>query len=439
VTRSISYGLTLALLLSLACLACTTAAAQPPPPAFSRALSLRTLQSHLQRAANGEPRPQLLSLCGITHLTGYLEDRKNKDLILVGEVRDGAPALHTQDLAVALRAAWLKYATRQGNRLYYQNPGCSIDPHPAVIQQLKDLGDAAEAGAFETVDQQMQLWSQICSQPQNVRVMGVPGDSHFAKVMVDADYLMKQLVDGSVSLDIPGFASLTDASLAIARADLEKGAPPSLPALSLNRFWFYPGKPGFLDQDGLITIERCPVVLLTEEEHLTREGIEGKGKASPLAAAFAQSFSDHYPEIADRQPIYRELAGLFRLYALAKALRYQQVQADLSYLLTSFPVPATQVPRALPGLSRLTQLQAPRPAPGGYQTHGFWMPTCGGVAMDFDLGPANFTRAPRPTRAPARAKPSPTTASQPPAPTKSQVLKARPSPDALFWDLPAGR
>ena len=417
-----------------------SACAADGPPPLIRALSLRSLQSHLQRAAKDEPRPELLNLCGLTKVLGYAEDRNNRDLILIGEVRDGAPALRTEDLAVALRAAWLEYATRQGNRLYYQNPGCSIDPDPAVIQQLNDLADAAAAGAFETMDQQVQLWSQICGQPQTVRVMGVPRDSHFAKVMVDADYLMKQLVDGSVTLDVPGFTSLTDTSLAIARADLEKGAPPSLPALSLNRFWFYPGKPSFLDQDGLITIEQCPVVLLTEEEHLTREGIKGKGKASPLAAGFAQGFSDHYPEIADRQPIYQELADLFRLYALAKALRYQQVQADLDYLLDHFPLPATQVPRTLPGHSRVTQLQAPRPAPDGYETHGFWMPTCGGVAMDFDLGPANFTRAPRPPRAPARAAPSPTTPGPPPpAPTKSQVLKARPSPDALFWDLSAGR
>jgi hypothetical protein len=394
----------------------------------------------------------LLGLCGITRVSGYVEDRKHRDLILVGEVQQSAPALHTEDLAVALRSAWLKYGVRQGKQLYYQSPGCSIDPDPAVIQRLKDLGDAEVSGSA-AMQQQMQQWCDICSEPQRVRVLGIPFDTHFAKAMVDADYLMKRLVDGSVTLDIAGFTSLTDITLAVAKADFEKGVPSSIPALSLNRFWFYPGKPEFLDQDGLITLATCPVVLLTEEEHLTREGISGKGKPDPLAARFARSFSAHYPDIAQKQSIYQELEGLFRFYALANALRYQKTQADLSYLLEQFPVPAAAVDRSFPGMSRVSYFENRRDVPGGYEFRAFWMPTCGGVAMDYQIGPANFKQAPararlasgaaagKPTRQPTPAPgPRPPAANpRPQAPTKSQVLNARPSPNALYWDLPAGR
>jgi len=296
------------------------------------------------------------------------------------------------------------------------------------------------------MQQQMQQWCDICSEPQSVRLLGLPFDTHFAKVMVDADYLMKRLVDGSVSLDIAGFASLTDITLALAKADLEKGVPFSIPGLSLNRFWFYPGKPQFLDQEGLVTLEACPVVLLTEEEHLTREGISGKGKPSPLAAQFSRSFSAHYPDIAQKQTIYQELEGLFRCYALAKALRYQKTQADLNYLLDQFPVPTTKVDRTLPGMSRVSYFENRRDVPGGYEFRAFWMPTCGGVAMDFNLGPGNFKRAPTRGRPSSRAgaakpapQPTPAPGPRPPTPTKSQVLSTRPSPSALFWDLSATR
>ncbi len=418
------------------------ASAGPPPQL--RALSLNTLQSQLKNSlANGEPRPELLSLCGITRLSGYVEDRKHKDLILIGEVQDGAPALHTEDLALALRAAWMRYAVKQGRRLSYQNPGCSIDPDPAVIQRLKDLGDT-DAPDSAAMQQQMQQWCDICSEPQSVRLLGIPFDTHFAKVMVDADYLMKRLVDGSVTLDIAGFASLTDITLALAKADFDKGVPSSVPGLSLNRFWFYPGKPEFLDREGLITLDACPVVLLTEEEHLTREGISGKGKPSPLAAQFARSFSAHYSDIAQKQTIYQELEGLFRGYALAKALRYQGTQADLNYLLDQFPVPTTRVDRTLPGMSRVSYFENRRDVPGGYEFRAFWLPTCGGVAMDFNLGPGNFRRAPARGRSSSRVgaakpapRPTPALGPRPPAPTTSQVLNARPSPSALFWDLPA--
>ena len=392
------------------------------PSAQIRAVSLKVLQSRLRGSLpKGEDRAELLHLCGITRVVGYVADEKGRDLILLGEVDPAAPPLHVEDLAVALRSAWLRYATRQGGTLYYSQPGCSIDPDPRVIQRLSEIAQSDE------LSEEMDDWCNACAEPQKVRVMGVPFDTHFAKVMVDADYLMKRLTDGSLELGIPGFTSLASIGMALAREDLERNLPPSLPRSSINRFWFYPGKLSFREDDGVVTIEECPVVLLTEEQHLTREGLTGLKRPDPLAQRFAEGFGAHYQEIAAKRPIFLELEGLFRFVALAQLTKYQKERSDLDYLLARFPVPQVRVDRALPGLSRVKSIEKRRDVPGGYETTTLWLPTCGGVSMDMKIGPRNFKRAPAKKAARGRKQAA--------AGKKAAILKARPSADALSWDI----
>ena len=50
------------------------------------------------------------------------------------------PPLYFEDLVIALRNAWLRYARLEGNTRIYEDPGCSIDPEPAVLRKLQALG-----------------------------------------------------------------------------------------------------------------------------------------------------------------------------------------------------------------------------------------------------------------------------------------------------------
>lgn len=392
----------------------------------TRAASLRVLQKQLRAAAGKGQRPrELYELCGITRVLGYVVDEDRRDLILLGEVRAQAPPLHAEDLAVALRSAWLRYSTRRGQARYYQNPGCSIDPDPSVVQRLSQVGSA------EIDEEQMDAWCDICDEPQQVRVMGVPFDSRFARVMVEADYRMKSLADGSVEVGVSGFSSLSDLRYAMAEQDLAQNRRIA-PTLSLNRFWFFPGETRFAEQEGVVTIERCPVVLLTEEQRLTREGLTGLKRADPVAKQFAEEFGRRYADIAGCHVIYRELEELFRLVSLAKLAQYQRLRVDLDYLLDRFPLPGAKVPRTLPGISRVRKLEREREIAEGHETTTLWMPSCGGVNMDIQIGPHNFKRAPAPK---AGSRPKATGGKKSAAGKKAAILKSRPSPDVLYWDL----
>jgi hypothetical protein len=419
----------------LALLVCAFALAQADSPT-TRALSLRVLQARLSTAvARGEQPREVMELAGITRITGYLVDENTRDLIVLGEVEPGATSLRVDDLAIAFRSVWLKYADRRGHTIYYEDPGCSIDPDPAVVQQLSELA------RIDVSDETMDQWCDICDQPQRVRVMGVPFDSRFAKVMVDADYLMKRLADGSIQTRVPGFVSLGDIRYARISDELKTGATPRDTRTSLNRFWFYPGKAQFREQDGVTVIQQCPVTLLTEEQHLTAEGLTGLRRPDPEALRFAQGFSAHYDDIANARPIYQELEGLFRMVALAKLVKYDGEQVDLDYLMNRYPAAKVKVARTLPGVSRVQTVERKRDIEGGYETVKMWMPSCGGVNMGYKIGPDNYKRTtPRSSggasvKRPGSGARAPKQRTAPPTGKKKTVLKARPSPDSLSWDV----
>ncbi len=94
---------------------------------------------------------------GISRLYGFVIDENRGDVVVLGAHEPGAHELELDDLVVGIRASWKEGAT----------PFVSLDPDPADI-----MGD-----------------------PQ-VRIGGVPKDSGFASVMLEADYAMKLLLAG---------------------------------------------------------------------------------------------------------------------------------------------------------------------------------------------------------------------------------------------------
>jgi hypothetical protein len=420
----------------LAGLACGVAGAETAG-VKSRAVSLTVFQKVLQETGGEGPR----ELCGLTRVEGYVVDGAHRDVVILGKVDPAAPPLHTEDFAIALRSAWLKYAWKEGGKRYYANPGCSIDPDPAVMQELS--GISARIGATqdpEAMEELLARWCEVSKRPQTVRVKGVPRDSHFAAVMVQADYELKRLVDGSVTLQTPGVMSLVDRIMEAAKEDLSQGRDLRGPANAMSRFWFFPGKAQFAREGDAISIVQCPVVLLTEEQYLSGSGVAGKGRPEPTAREFAESFSARYAAVAQEQPIYQELEGLFRLVTLAKLMKYQNVKVDLRYFLERHPVAKTETPRTLPGMCRVRRFEQSRETATGTHTSYLWMPSCGGVSMEVKIKPSDFVKTERPSprrggTVTGKSKgPAPSRTTPPPRKDGNAALKSRPSSKSLYWD-----
>ena len=406
----------------------------PPVPrpeglASGRALSLRVLQKNLQDCVpKGTCLEEVLHMVGIKKVLGYVIDSSNKDIIVFGSLDAALPPLYLEDFVLALRNTWLKYAELRGSTYYYSPPGCSIDPDPNILRRLEQVADwIHKEPSPEKVKKRLEQWHSECRRPQQVRVLGIPFDTRFAKVMVDADYYMKRLVDGSVTLDIPGFISLTDMALTMARQGMETGKKVSIPASSLDRFWFYPGENTFLEDTGVAYIKKSEVTLLSEEEFLSATGkVEGTGRPSPLAKRFAESFTEQYSAIAKARPIYAELEGLFRFVALARIMKRKNALSEsglkLDYLFDQYPIPNTAVSRSLLGVSSAKEFRHRTEMPGGYRELYLWLPSCGGVGIDIQIKDKDISRDNTGGLRQQRAA----------------ALKARPNTGSLSWEFSGG-
>ncbi|HPG39448.1 MAG TPA: DUF1598 domain-containing protein [bacterium] len=389
-----------------------------------RAFSLNELQKRL-KTVNSPEISKLLSLfCGITVVDGYILDKKNHDIVLFGRVDTRLPFMHTEDFVVALRNAWMKYAEFKDNTWYYSFPGCSIDPDPQVLGQLNtQTNELMKNQDIQAIDDQIGKWHDICAQPQTVRVLGIPFETHFGDVMVEADYLMKRLVDGSVEPAVDGFSSLMNLTKTKLEQAVIAGKTLNLGICSMNRFWFYPGENQYTYNDNTVSLSQCPITLLTESQYLHSSGksLVGTGKTDSLAQEFASRFTLLYGDIAEKEPIYYELEALFRLVALAKVMNYNEIDktVKLDYWLENFSVAEIKVAPTKKGLSRIEQFEHRRELEDSIEIIKLWLPTCGGVGIEIEANEQNMVRD---TEGKLQE-------------LEEKILQSRPAEDALFWDV----
>lgn len=359
---------------------------------FGRALSLRVLFEQLEPYhASGNYPDQLAHLAGITRIYGYVVDEENRDVILFGESDADQPPLHLEDFVIALKNAWYQYSRKEGNTHYYSYPGCSIDPLESTLQKLKQLEKKImQSQNPAEVERAIESWHQLCRSPQKVRVMGVPFKTRFAKTMVTADYDMKRLADGTDSLQLAGFASLSDMTLEEVKQAILENRAVSVPISTTDRFWFYPGQNVYDETQGAMVIRQCPVILLTEAEYLNASGnLVGSGQVNPLAHQFAQAFTARYADVAQLRPQYRELENLFRWVALAKIMEnrrpHQAVGLNIDDLLERFRIREESLKPTLPGRSHVKRYEHRQDYEGGYSIAQLWLPSCGGVEIRISM------------------------------------------------------
>jgi hypothetical protein len=360
-------------------------------PGVDQSISLKAISSELQTCqTRGNCPTDILTMYGVTQITGYVIDANAHDVIVIGTSDKGAPTLYTEDFVTALKNALRLYARREGNILYYSNPGVSIDPDPNVLTQLDQFADRAQRSTTkEARDNAIDAWCKECELPQNVRVMGIPFDSHFAKVMVEADYLMKRIADGTAPVD--GFEGLSDLSLRQAIEAIQQNSGGAVSIASMNRFWFYPGRHIYSEDAITVVIRLSDVILLDEAQHITQEGqVAASGRIDPLARKFACDFSRNYPAVAavPRYHIYAELEGLFRWIALAKLMvsnnAFDAAGFTPTWLLDGFRMSNVSVPRKLVGIATVKKWDHVESDGSLRREINLRLPSCGGVEISLD-------------------------------------------------------
>ncbi len=355
-----------------------TAALQPVGDDLQKAglrkVSLRQLEAAIaEHHKNGTPlTDDMIYLAGLQRIQYVFVFPEQNDIVLAGPgegwklsadgeivgVTTNRPVLLLDDLLVALRST---EALRQ------TGISCSIDPTPeglARFQQLMKTMNAAPddpAPLMAAVEQAMG--------PQTITIKGVPEASHFARVLVAADYRMKRL---AMAFDEPPIAGMPN-YLQMVKAG-RGGASNAMP-----RWWLAP------DYDALVTdgnglaweFQKAGVKCLTEDSVLGSGGqLQRTAKKSPLAEKWADNMTAHYDELAEHESIFGQLRNCMDLAVFAALVTHHNLPGkcgwDMALFLDpDFKAKRYNAPRSVHTLASYVQ-----------QRRGLVISASGGVAID---------------------------------------------------------
>jgi hypothetical protein len=284
-----------------------------------RKVSLRGLLAEIERRRiAGEPvGDDLQNLAGLVRVRLVLVYPEHADIVLAGPAdgwkvdeqgnlvgrTTGRPLLQLDDLIVALRTA-RSAATGDGIT-------CSINPTPAGLKQFERLMRSPNLPAGEATVARLEQ----SLGPQQVSVTGVPPESHFAQVMVAADFLMKRLAMNFEPPPIDGLPSYLE---------LLQASSGNAPRSAMPRFWMAPRyEPLLVDDAGLAyEIRGGSVKAMTEQGFLGRGGElqSARGKEDPQARKWAETMTAKYDELSAAMPIFAELRNCIDLAVVAALL-----------------------------------------------------------------------------------------------------------------------
>jgi hypothetical protein len=233
-------------------------------------------------------------------LVGPAEGWKVDDGGNVVGITTGQPVLQLEDLAMAFRTI---NAARQGGI------SCSIDPTPEGHQNLrKFLSTHRQMGPNTLAGMQQALG------PQTITVTGVPGDSHFARVLVAADYHMKRIamnLDPSPVKGLVGFL------------DLVKAQNVRVTNL-MPRWWLACNyEPLLRSEDGLVWELRGPgVKAMTEDEVVNADGTYAQtGKENPVARKWADMMTERYDQLSAKNAVFGDLRNVMDMCVIAALIQ----------------------------------------------------------------------------------------------------------------------
>lgn len=249
-------------------------------------------------------------------LAGYGEGARIDERGEIVGLNNGRPVVLLEDLLVALRSA--------------QNPSagitCSIDPTPEGMRRLQEY-----VNTLTTIGDPDATASNIeqALGPQTISLQGVPPSSHFAQVMVAADYRMKRIAmkfDRSPIRELPSYLDM------IGAGSTGMSGPQA-------RWWMATNyDPILTDAEGLTwQLRGQGVKTMTEDSFFAANGqrVVQAGKTSPKAQKWADLMTENYQELSIKEPIFGELRNCMDLAVIAALIFKENLQGKANLKLTA--------------------------------------------------------------------------------------------------------
>lgn len=274
---------------------------------------------------------------------GWVEDVSGRTVGL----GTGRPTLLLEDLIVALRA----YAPGSRGKPFI---GCTIDPTAEGLARLaqfqKTVPKAVPESQRALAATRIAEGTRASIGMRDVRVFGVSNKTHFAQVLIEADYRMKLI---GIGLEPPPVKMTTFLSAL--------NSPRVQP---MQRWWFTPNYDCVKTTDDGLAMELVGQGVQLQGEDMT-PGPDGKLVASGKAQSgpsklYTTAFTKKYAEISARAPVYAQLRNMIDLVVSAAFIRdrdfygkadwRQGVFADEARLPVETFTPPRQVPCAVNAL-----------------------------------------------------------------------------------------
>ncbi|MBS0263508.1 MAG: DUF1598 domain-containing protein [Planctomycetes bacterium] len=321
-------------------------------PSSLRLVSLKRLeQTVASRLEAGRPVLETMQhLAGLTQIRYVFVYPDDHDIVIGGPAegwkfdnagraigRESArPALQLDDLVVILRT----FAPGGPGEF-----GCSINTRDANLKAVRDFVEQSSRTPLAPGKGARDRWLGELQRrlgQQDVVIIGVPANTRVAQIVAEADYRMKLIgvekLDGGK--DIPSYFALLKA------AGQTKGAP--LEALR----WWLTMKYGAIVHNpnrNVFEIQDSSVLVQSENQFVNSRGQHvPTGVSEAVNQLFAQNFTQHYAQLARREPVFAELRNLFDMALVAALCREEHLHDRAGWNLGSFGRDGAYQPAVVP-------------------------------------------------------------------------------------------
>jgi len=289
-------------------------------PVAMRKVSLRGLNDAVKEAMqnnNGVLPDSVKYLAGLQRIEYVFVDEANNDIVLAGPaegwtidnagnvvgVTTGRPVLLLEDLIVAMQT--VDEARRGGIT-------CSIDPTAEGRRNLENY-----LSSLSRMDASVKAGVERAMGPQQITITGVPQDSHFARVLVGADFRMKRIamdLDPSPVRGLPSYLDILPSARAVTNAT--------------PRWWLACNYgPLARSEDGLAWQLRGPgVKAMTEDEFVDAAGnVQQSSRTSALPQKWADLMTEKYEDLAAEDKIFGQLRNIMDMSVIAALIEKEQL------------------------------------------------------------------------------------------------------------------
>ncbi|QDU29666.1 hypothetical protein ETAA8_47810 [Anatilimnocola aggregata] len=290
-------------------------------PVELRKISLKAVNAALRDSDKNQVAQlpdEIKYLAGIQRIQYVLLYPEQNDIVLAGPgegweldgkgnvvgVTTGRPVLSLEDLLVAFRTV---EEARKGGI------SCSIDPTAEGRQRFEQYMSTQRQYNPAVLDGIEKAMGN-----QQITVSGVPDTSHFARVLVAADYKMKRIGMKLDKSPVRGLASFID----MIPGKLDNMMP---------RWWMACNyEPLGRSEDGLAwELRGTGVKVMTEDEFVDNAAgtVKGTGKVNPVAQKWSDQFTAKYEDLAVKEPVFGELRNIMDMCVVAALITKENLPA----------------------------------------------------------------------------------------------------------------